>query len=266
MKIKVVVSDCTPDQAGIIAAFLKELAVEGDVTPQIDRTAAEIQKRMYPTTPPFVQQPTTPPFVQQPAAPTPPPAQQPPAPPATPKAPTPPPAATGELDVRGVPWHAAHHAGTKGKNQDGTWKRLKGTDKDVVAAYEAQFTSRPGVPPSTPTPPASSGGVPAATHSAPPTIPPAAPAADMSAGVPIHNYSPPTMPPAPPAPPAPDVDYGTFYTLYIGLCQATALTQERVGEMNQAAGVTDLSEYANDASKRARAYQYMQGLQMQLAA
>lgn len=47
----------------------------------------------------------------------------------------------GTVDVKGVPWHADHHAATKGKNQDGTWKAKKGHDKAALAAYEAQFAA-----------------------------------------------------------------------------------------------------------------------------
>lgn len=47
----------------------------------------------------------------------------------------------GTVDVKGVPWHADHHAATKGKNQDGTWKAKKGHDKAALASYEAQFAA-----------------------------------------------------------------------------------------------------------------------------
>jgi hypothetical protein len=75
-----------------------------------------------------------------------------------------------------------------------------------------------------------------------------------------------TPPPPPPAAPAPDVDYGTFYTLYIRLCEATALTEERAKEMHVAAGVTEVNQYNTDPAKRALGYRYMQNLEAQLAA
>lgn len=41
-----------------------------------------------------------------------------------------------ELDAKGFPWCAEVHAGTKGKNQDGTWKQKKGVTAEARAAAE----------------------------------------------------------------------------------------------------------------------------------
>ena len=50
-----------------------------------------------------------------------------------------PPAANGdvELDSKGTPWLEAVHAGTKTKNQDGSWKKKRGVDETVLAEAEA---------------------------------------------------------------------------------------------------------------------------------
>jgi len=45
-----------------------------------------------------------------------------------------------ERDVNGVPYNPLHHADTRGRNKDGSWKQRRGADKVAVAAYEAQFT------------------------------------------------------------------------------------------------------------------------------
>jgi hypothetical protein len=49
---------------------------------------------------------------------------------------TPDPVLGVELDSRGFPWVADVHAGTKGKNKDGSWKAKKGVDDAVRAAAE----------------------------------------------------------------------------------------------------------------------------------
>lgn len=41
-----------------------------------------------------------------------------------------------ELDANGMPWVAEVHAGTKGKNQDGTWKKRKGVSDEARVAGE----------------------------------------------------------------------------------------------------------------------------------
>lgn len=41
-----------------------------------------------------------------------------------------------ELDSKGFPWVAEVHAGTKGKNQDGTWKQKKGVTAEARLAAE----------------------------------------------------------------------------------------------------------------------------------
>lgn len=44
-----------------------------------------------------------------------------------------------ELDVQGLPWNELFHAGTKGKNNDGTWKLKRGCDKDAFEAWKTAY-------------------------------------------------------------------------------------------------------------------------------
>ena len=70
-----------------------------------------------------------------------------------------------EVDSNGVPWNAEFHATTKGTNNDGTWKKKRGVDKDAVLAYESQFTS-------VETPPATTAPVVVPTVESPPVVVP----------------------------------------------------------------------------------------------
>lgn len=49
------------------------------------------------------------------------------------------PAAGALVDERGVPWNADFHAKTQTKKQDGSWKSMRGVDKEALAAYEAPY-------------------------------------------------------------------------------------------------------------------------------
>ncbi len=56
-----------------------------------------------------------------------------------------------EVDAKGTPWLEAVHAGTKTKNQDGTWKKKRGVDETVLAEAEAEARGEVAmVPPTTP--------------------------------------------------------------------------------------------------------------------
>ena len=47
--------------------------------------------------------------------------------------------AAAELDSNGLPWDERIHAGTKSKNQDGSWKKRKGVPEDVMDAVTAEL-------------------------------------------------------------------------------------------------------------------------------
>ena len=86
----------------------------------------------------------------------------------TPAANTAPPAAgTVELDSQGVPHDERIHSGSKGKNKDGTWKKLKNVDPALYTRVTAELL-----------------------------------AARSATGQPAANTAPPVQQSAPPAPPA----------------------------------------------------------------
>jgi hypothetical protein len=66
--------------------------------------------------------------------------------PAQPVAPVAPTVTGVELDPDGLPWDARIHAGTKGKNQDGRWKKKKGIDAAIIAEVEAELRAVMGAP------------------------------------------------------------------------------------------------------------------------
>lgn len=137
-----------------------------------------------------------------------------PAAPATPEAPA-------ELDANGVPWNALYHAGTKGKNKNGTWKALRGMDdatKDAAEAYEASFENADSEPEAPAAPVA-----PAAPPAAPAPTPPAAPVA-------------PTAVPEAPATPAP-----------VSFEELTAGFTEVIGRIGQEALMAKLGQIYADA-------------------
>lgn len=62
--------------------------------------------------------------------------------------------ASGEgLDKNGLPWDGRIHSSSKNKNADGSWRYLRGVDKDLVGIVEAelrQLTSNDAPPPPPP--------------------------------------------------------------------------------------------------------------------
>lgn len=84
------------------------------------------------------------------------------------------------LDAKGLPWDPRIHSSSKNKNSDGSWRYLRGVDKDLVGIVEAelrQLNANDDVPP----PPAP------VVEDAPPPPPPA----------PVVEDAPPPPPPAP---------------------------------------------------------------------
>lgn len=49
---------------------------------------------------------------------------------------------TGEFDSAGIPWDERIHAGTRGVNQDGTWKRRRNTSDVIYASVMAELSQR----------------------------------------------------------------------------------------------------------------------------
>lgn len=81
-----------------------------------------------------------------------------------------------ELDSNGIPWDERIHASTKTKNKDGSWKSLRGVDKDLVTQVEAELST-------------GTQNIEAAASSSPLpiTIPPAQPATPVS--TPTSQYT-----------------------------------------------------------------------------
>lgn len=271
-KVEMRVYDCTPAQAVQIAQFIETL------TGNDEAFSAAVQN-----------------FAQAPSAPPPPPvvvvhnaAPLAPPPPATVSPVTPPAASSTLVDKRGVPWHADYHAGSKGMNQDGSWKKKKGAPVDAVAAYEAQFagnsngghtvstnTGNPPpastnahVPPVAPPPPtpgmvqqqtgASGGGSPTAeqlNQQFAPHLPPQ--------GAPLPP-PPPVMAPPPPASFVPT--YAQFYEKYVHLVNAGVMNDQESVRINQVAGVASPNQYATDDNARMLAWPEFTALEQRVAA
>jgi len=82
--------------------------------------------------------------------------------------------ATGELDIKGMPWDARIHAATKTKTAEGSWRYRRNCDAALIASVEAAIKGT-----------VAAGTTVAAAGSAPPPPPPAA------------GSAPPPPPPAP---------------------------------------------------------------------
>lgn len=114
-----------------------------------------------------------------------PPAPAPVAPAAVPPAPVAAPAAvpqSAEKDSAGLPWDGRIHAKNKAKCQDGTWKKGKDIDPNLIAAVEAELraaVSAPVIPPAAaPTPVAAPVATPAGAIQQVPAAP----------GAPVDGY------------------------------------------------------------------------------
>lgn len=115
-----------------------------------------------------------------------------------------------EFDAAGIPWDERIHAGTKGRNQDGTWKRRRNTSDVQFASVMAELSARkagqqPAAPPAAA--PAAAAPVTASSDSmaASPVVIPSAPAPVVPAApmAPAANVAPVPAPAAAPAPAIP---------------------------------------------------------------
>lgn len=266
----VVLKDLTPVQAQAVAEFAATLknGRNGDVTRVASELAAQPMPPAHPRAP-------TPPPSATPVPPTP------PAAPASVNAAAPTTSATpatvsDAVDARGVPYDPRFYAATRGTNNDGSWKKRKGVDKDAVAAYEAQFTHRPGMTTSAAdfeaaAPTASPVQAPAVTA---PTSPPPPPVAAMPTAAQVTAQFAPHLASQPNGvmmpPPANELvipTYNDFYQLYIRLCQEGRINEQTAAAIHAAAGASPTgAEYSVDENKRAIAYREMQRLEFEAAA
>lgn len=53
---------------------------------------------------------------------------------------------TGELDSEGLPWDSRIHSNTKNKNSDGTWRNLRGVDKELLNKVRYELLSKRTTP------------------------------------------------------------------------------------------------------------------------
>lgn len=156
--------------------------------------------------------------------------------------------ATTGLDSAGVPWMEGIHSSSKKQNADGTWRLMKGVDKDKAAAAIAAYKQQTLPPVPTYAPPVA--------QTAPAPLPevtaaPVQPIYTQPIVAPVAGL--PGMPPvAAPAPiPAPVVEIPVSYDQIIAKAQALA-TYPNVDfpGIYAAAGVTDANVLMNDETLR----------------
>lgn len=164
------------------------------------------------------------------------------APPTAPEAPAAPStsAATGDLDVTGLPWDKRIHAGTKAKNADGSWRKMRGlNDAALVARVEAELRARYAPPPA-----------PAATLADIP-VPP------TGAAVPPPPV---TTVAAPPAPAAPDaLTYDGFLAWVTPKMMDGSTPFDKVAAALSASGVSSLQELRDNPAAIPSVYAALSG-------
>jgi len=152
---------------------------------------------------------------------------------------------SGDLDVNGLPWDARIHASTKGKNQDGSWKALRGVNKDIVPGIEAELRAALGNAASSETPPPppvvanASTTAPAGAGDVPPPPPPPVQAPGADAPPP----PPPVVDAAPEAPAGPTA--ATVFKLITELKKNNRLPQEQQDMALEMVGLKGLPEFMN---------------------
>ena len=140
------------------------------------------------------------------------------------------PAGGVDLDKNGLPWDARIHAGTKNKNQDGSWKAKRGVDDSTVAQVTAELRALMGAP-------------------AAPLVafPPQIAAAPVAAPVPTPVGVAPSFVPPVPAPPS--ADPRQAFVSLVGRAsaaiQAGKITQAEITQCCAAVGVPALPLLAN---------------------
>jgi hypothetical protein len=159
---------------------------------------------------------------------------------------TPDPVLGVELDSRGFPWVADVHAGTKGKNKDGSWKAKKGVDDATRTAAEQAALAHLKA---TAAGPQTVGNIAVTVTAAPASVMPvAAPAMPMPAAMPM-----PGMPGMIPAAPLPPVSYDQLAEKYGVLAGAGKITAEYMGQLYAHHGV-DPAALATDETGRRKIF------------
>lgn len=123
------------------------------------------------------------------------------------------------VDAAGLPWDERIHSGTKGQNDDKTWKKRRGGPKGAeLAAIEAELRARtpspvpmPAPAPLPVAPPAAMPAPPMPVAAPEPVAPPAPAPLPVSAPVPMPAPVPePVVAAPPPPPPAGQLDMAQF--------------------------------------------------------
>ncbi len=96
--------------------------------------------------------------------------------------PTIPPAASVEVDARGLPWDARIHSREKTKISNGNWKNKRGVEPDMLAAIEAELSKIMAIPEPPPLAPAAPVTPPPAIVPPPSAVTPTATPASLSSG------------------------------------------------------------------------------------
>lgn len=192
-----------------------------------------------------------------------------------------------EYDSAGIPWDERIHAGTKGRNQDGTWKRRRNTSDvtyNIVMAELAQKTAgqQPSAPPAIPAPPAApvtaspAGNVDTGAVPAPPApvvqapVMAAQPATAFTLPTPPAPAAP-AVPPTPPAPvavapepvaaapadPAPGMDFKVFMPKLAQAMNEKRFDQNALNGWLQQWQLNDIGQLATDRVKTEQFYNWL---------
>lgn len=132
-----------------------------------------------------------------------------------------------ELDSKGFPWVAEAHAGTKGKNKDGSWKSKKGVDDVTRAAIEQAALAKLQATSSTIT-------VPAAEVVAAPVVA-ALPTGIIAAAL-------------------PPVSYDKLVEKYTQLAAANLIDATKIGAIYAACGVMNPADLTTNETMCAKVY------------
>lgn len=203
-----------------------------------------------------------------------------------------------EFDSAGIPWDERIHAGTKGRNQDGTWKRRRNTSDVQFASVMAELSARkagqqPSAPPAVAAAPAAApvtanpdpmAASPVVIPSAPAPMVPAAPMAPAAnvAPVPAPAAAPaPAIPAAPAAPvaatPAPvaaetaspaappaaggGMQFAVFMPKFAAALNSGRFSQDDLKGYLQSWGLTDIGQISTDPIKVEQFYNWLRSAQ-----
>lgn len=273
MRFSIYIEDMTSDELATVSNFVTSMGGK-QTNPKTRQTVAELAAATGAGGVP--QAPAGDPFAaaanvqHQNAAPATPQTQTPPPPP------PPPPGAGVEVDSRGIPHNPQFHADSKRKNNDGSWAKRKGVDKDACEAWEGSFAGNAPQTPPPPPPPVQAAQAPQTPPPPPGTTLTAAETtakfAPHLAGMPNGAASPDPFaapnpepaavtPPPPPPPPAPveqeipSVDYAEWHRMYMSLYTTGRLTPEKYTEIaDPLGGIEDQMKFFNDEVARGKCY------------